>query len=626
MEAMKAVRLVGKLPNVVYVVAMDKWSVERALGRGVDGRRYIEKIVDTEIRVPNMQEGEVLEEVGMKLKGIEAEMVRRGTPRAREDEWSRLGYTVLNGIIQTPRDMKRYINNVEMAVEVVPTGEVLGTDLMALEGMRLKAPGIIEGIEKYKDTITTDSATEAEQWEKAGGEEQGRYEREALEAIAKGVGEGWEQDAKAFIKAYFPRVRLKTETRASRPGEGWERQLEGARKERRIEVKSVLETVLSYHRTPEADGRKESRELGEVISEGNKEEIKKRMAEIDIGRREDAVLGLGESIWLFSEEASWTSIPVLMEQRKIVPVREERALEARTKRKFELIIGELLGRIERDERNKGMKDLLDKIEGIGSKARMLDILAWKEETDGWGIDKERYEGLEAEWFTELGEATEDELERETDWFSIATRARRFSKRTGKEWTIPENKKITAQVVTGARTTALTAEQGEKRIIAGLEWKALIEIWGDENWLITEIEKAQERPGLSLKEAAALELGWEYWAGRSEDDFASKDLDEIWLHVEEDVLKKAERMIRHDEKVEEVLEKALRRGHGQDWKDVDLQEASKEGTKRMKVRTTEEQQQWATEKAETENVTTDTIWKRITQDGIEKLEKQRRELA
>ena len=253
---------------------------------------------------------------------------------------------------------------------------------------------------------------------------------------------------------------------------------------------------------------------------------------------------------------------------------------------------------------------------------MLDILAWKEETEGWGVDRELYEELEAEWFARLEEEREEYLERETDWFCIARRAREYSERTGTEWGMPRNTKITAQVVTGARTTIFTAEHGEEKKIAGLEWKRLVKIWGDEKGVITEIEKAQQEENLTPKEKAALELGWEYWAGRSEDEFASKELDKVLLNVEQGMVERAESMRSHNEKIEEIIEKALRRGHGRDWEEGRVEEGDKKGTKRMEVRVTEQQKQWAAKKARTENQTVEEVWKVIIQDGIESLEKQR----
>src|SRR5215218_4165158 len=52
-EIFKLVRLTASFPNIIYLLAFDSHRVEKALEEeGIDGRDYLEKIVQTVIDVP----------------------------------------------------------------------------------------------------------------------------------------------------------------------------------------------------------------------------------------------------------------------------------------------------------------------------------------------------------------------------------------------------------------------------------------------------------------------------------------------------------------------------------------------------------------------------------------------
>jgi len=138
-EALRFIRLVGQLPNVVYIVALDDRAVGDLLDSSTVGRgsNYLEKILPITSRVPRPEWSEVRSFLESRL-----ELVSRDTSPGWE-----LSYAgPLSDLIETPRDAKR----VAIAVRQVSSGlgvSIRLEDLVLIEAVRLKDPALFKYIE-----------------------------------------------------------------------------------------------------------------------------------------------------------------------------------------------------------------------------------------------------------------------------------------------------------------------------------------------------------------------------------------------------------------------------------------------------------------------------------------------
>ena len=128
---MQMVKTVGRLPNVVYLLAYDRAIVWRALDREWErvGPKFAEKIVQQEIELPRPSKEDLL-----LLLDAELEFLPGGSPGSL-----RWNYIVRDGVrrwVRHPRDALRLANAVKFSWPAL-AGEIDAQDLLAMEGLRL---------------------------------------------------------------------------------------------------------------------------------------------------------------------------------------------------------------------------------------------------------------------------------------------------------------------------------------------------------------------------------------------------------------------------------------------------------------------------------------------------------
>jgi predicted KAP-like P-loop ATPase len=70
-DIFKLVRLTASFPNVIYLLAFDRARVEKALTEsGIDGRSYLEKIVQVAVDVPAIPQESLLRHIGQSLDAV----------------------------------------------------------------------------------------------------------------------------------------------------------------------------------------------------------------------------------------------------------------------------------------------------------------------------------------------------------------------------------------------------------------------------------------------------------------------------------------------------------------------------------------------------------------------------
>lgn len=137
LEMAQLVKLTGDFPNVVYLLAYDRSRVEEAVSKS-GGQSYLDKIVQLAIDLP-APDSNRLDQYRLELL---AEAVRPLPDRLwQQPRWALLYNQVLQPVLRTLRDSKRFANAV--AVASASVGEdVNGVDLVAVTAIRLFMPTI----------------------------------------------------------------------------------------------------------------------------------------------------------------------------------------------------------------------------------------------------------------------------------------------------------------------------------------------------------------------------------------------------------------------------------------------------------------------------------------------------
>lgn len=146
---MQMVKSIGRLPNVVYLLAYDREIVWQALDQNVEraGPRFAEKIVQQEIELPKPTKNALLKILDQNISFL---------PGSSSDS-SRWQYILRDGIhrwIRFPRDVVRLSNAVRFSWPALE-GEIDARDLLTIEGMRLFDEGAFNWIFENRDFLFT---------------------------------------------------------------------------------------------------------------------------------------------------------------------------------------------------------------------------------------------------------------------------------------------------------------------------------------------------------------------------------------------------------------------------------------------------------------------------------------
>lgn len=144
---MQMMKTVGRLPNVIYLLAYDRDIVWEALDGDVGrlGPRFAEKIVQQEIELPRPSKEALLSMLDEEISFLNEYI----------NESLRWQYIVRDGVrrwIRHPRDLLRLANAVKFSWPAL-RGEIDPADLLAMEGLRLFDPEAFNWVRRSRDFL-----------------------------------------------------------------------------------------------------------------------------------------------------------------------------------------------------------------------------------------------------------------------------------------------------------------------------------------------------------------------------------------------------------------------------------------------------------------------------------------
>ena len=149
LQMFRLVKSVGRLPNVIYLLAFDRNLAEKIVAEKypAEGPHYLEKIIQAGFEIPKPQDWAFRENLRERLEKV---------CDASDDADSVRFTNVLNDVVlpemETPRDMVRLENTLAVTWPAVGR-EVDCADFIALETLRLKRPKIHRVIRENKERV-----------------------------------------------------------------------------------------------------------------------------------------------------------------------------------------------------------------------------------------------------------------------------------------------------------------------------------------------------------------------------------------------------------------------------------------------------------------------------------------
>ena len=151
-DMFKLVRLTASFPNVVYLVAFDRKRVEDALTEeGIEGRNYLEKIVQVSFDIPVLPWGVLSSQLGRALSDVLEDF--SGQVRFDESLWTDVLVEIVLPLIGNMRDVRRYCASARGTVRVLKADIEL-VDVLALEAVRVFLPDVYVGLGNAREPLT----------------------------------------------------------------------------------------------------------------------------------------------------------------------------------------------------------------------------------------------------------------------------------------------------------------------------------------------------------------------------------------------------------------------------------------------------------------------------------------
>ncbi len=170
--------------------------VEQALtDSGVDGRSYLEKIVQLSVNVPAVQKSVLLTQLGRTLESALSDI--GDIEPFNEVRWPDVLAEVVFPLVNSMRDVRRYAVSARGTVRAL-RGQVELSDLLGLEAIRVLMPDAFNALADAKAALTTTSDIGY-----GGGQRDESHLKAQIDKIIEEAGEH-EAVARALIDRLFP--------------------------------------------------------------------------------------------------------------------------------------------------------------------------------------------------------------------------------------------------------------------------------------------------------------------------------------------------------------------------------------------------------------------------------------
>lgn len=151
-DIFKLVRLTASFPNIIYVLAFDRARVEQALtDTGLDGRSYLEKIVQVPVDLPAAPERLLLNQLTEALDAAIGDVL--ADPLFNTARWPDVLVEIVMPLVHSMRDVRRLAASARGTIRALGR-QVELVDVLGLEAVRIFLPDLFKALVQAKHPLT----------------------------------------------------------------------------------------------------------------------------------------------------------------------------------------------------------------------------------------------------------------------------------------------------------------------------------------------------------------------------------------------------------------------------------------------------------------------------------------
>lgn len=506
-EVLRTVRTIADFPNTVYVLAYDRRRIEEALeGENPEhredvGRGYLEKIVQISHEVPPPRDADLRRIITSSLDLALTEVEIRPSDA---DYWTNVFHTIVQPLIRTIRDAKRYANSVGIAARLLGR-EVSRVDIMAMEAVRIFLPDVFSLLPAATEALTEPAPPMGH----SNSSKEKRLQQQVEELLAAAG------DHRLVMEEVCKRVFPLSHRHIG--GAQYGPDFMGRwRKERRVAVKDVLQLYIEQ-RLP--DDAVETQEIEAVTA---MLEDPERLSSLLNGLSKERLVRVLERLEDYEEdlttEAVEAALPVLLSFYPQLSDESEGMTGFSPRFQLSRLVYRFLRSIETQEQRSRLVDVsLGTGCTLSARLDLVKTVGYEENAGHKLVSEEAAERFEERLLEELMACRSADLQREPEILRLVWWAYRYSEDQVKQWAHrlfqDEQLLLHALGQTLSYTKTQTAGSGLIKKEPRLPWERLERVFG-KDFLAERVtalqDSGQEEP--DARTASALDLAVHYAAG------------------------------------------------------------------------------------------------------------------
>lgn len=495
-DVFKLVRLTANFPNIIYLLAFDRYRVEQALGeQGIPGRDYLEKILQIGVDLPAVPDHVLTSQI---FKAIDAALEGIDNPgHFDSDLWPDVFMEVIKPLIRNMRDVRRYAAAIHGSVKDLE-GQVALVDVLALEAIRVFLPDVFHTLHHSVEglTATTNGYGHHDEPPKL---------KQQIDNLVKAGGDQ-AQSVSNLIRRLFPAG--ERHLGGMHYGGDWK---SSWLRERRVAHVSVLNYYLERVIGEQLQAFSDAEKAWSLITE--KTAFESYLNSIPAERLEDVISSLEAYEDEFGTEHAVPGVVVLLNLLPKLPDRPRGMFDLDTR----LVVGRVVYRLVRalkqpEAIEATVKEILPQVDSLSSKLELITDVGYREGAGHKLVSEAAAKRFEAEWREEVRNASPEKLACETDLLRVLLLTKREIAPDEPELILPDSPEVTFALLKSARSETRSQVMGSRAVqrTPRLAWDSLVELYGGEDSLRARIETLKSTPPDQVDDL--FELAEKYLAG------------------------------------------------------------------------------------------------------------------
>lgn len=497
-DIFKLVRLTASFPNVVYVLAFDRFGVEAALGsQGFRGRDYLEKILQVAVDLPTIPADILNREV---FQAIDSALSTISNPGPFDQNlWPDVFMEVVRPLIRNLRDVRRFAAAVHGTVRDLD-GQIGLVDVLALEAVRVFLPDVFDQMHAAVAGLTTTSGVGY-----VGRGDESPL-KEQIDGLIKAAGER-SGAVRALVNRLFPAG--ERHIGGSNYGSDWK-----ARwlRERRVAHEDIL--TLYLERVAGKGLQAFANAEHAFARLADREALDQYLRSLPSEQLEDVISSLETFEEEFRPEHAVSGCVVLLNLLPELPQRPRGMVDFDKRLRVTRVVLRLLRSLKAPRAvETAVREILPALTSLSSKSTLITIVGHRENAGHKLVSEVAAAELEKQWRADVRAASTDSLTREENLLEVLWRAKKEAGPEEPPVQVSDAPEVTFAVLRSARSEVLSQSMGSHAVRRSprLPWDTLIELYGDEAVVRDRIETlkaVQTTEGDELLELAGRYLdGW-----------------------------------------------------------------------------------------------------------------------